>query len=95
MGWRNHDEKLLLPGGQAAGVRAACCRLPGWSMRAGQQPGRQPGRGADPRHRRLDLRFPVPGAGVTPLRVLGGTAALARFRRMLGLFVYFYACCTC
>lgn len=28
---------------------------------------------------------------VTPLRVLTGNAALARFRRMLGLFVYFYA----
>jgi sulfoxide reductase heme-binding subunit YedZ len=27
---------------------------------------------------------------VTPLRVLTGVAALARFRRMLGLFVYFY-----
>jgi methionine sulfoxide reductase heme-binding subunit len=28
---------------------------------------------------------------VTPLRVITGTAALARFRRMLGLFVFFYA----
>jgi methionine sulfoxide reductase heme-binding subunit len=28
---------------------------------------------------------------VTPLRVMTGTAALARFRRMLGLFVFFYA----
>lgn len=28
---------------------------------------------------------------VTPLRVITGTAALARFRRMLGLFVYCYA----
>jgi sulfoxide reductase heme-binding subunit YedZ len=28
---------------------------------------------------------------VTPLRVITGIAALARFRRMLGLFVYFYA----
>lgn len=28
---------------------------------------------------------------VTPLRVLTGNAAWARFRRMLGLFVYFYA----
>lgn len=27
---------------------------------------------------------------VTPLRVLAGMPALARFRRMLGLFVYFY-----
>ena len=28
---------------------------------------------------------------VTPLRVVTGTPALARFRRMLGLFVFFYA----
>lgn len=28
---------------------------------------------------------------VTPVRVLAGIPALARFRRMLGLFVYFYA----
>jgi sulfoxide reductase heme-binding subunit YedZ len=28
---------------------------------------------------------------VTPLRVLGKLSALARFRRMVGLFVYFYA----
>ena len=28
---------------------------------------------------------------VTPLRVLSGWTALARFRRMVGLFVYFYA----
>jgi sulfoxide reductase heme-binding subunit YedZ len=28
---------------------------------------------------------------VTPLRLLTGIAALARYRRMLGLFVYFYA----
>ena len=28
---------------------------------------------------------------VTPLRVMTGTPGLARFRRMLGLFVFFYA----
>lgn len=28
---------------------------------------------------------------ITPLRVIGGLPALARLRRMLGLFVYFYA----
>jgi methionine sulfoxide reductase heme-binding subunit len=27
---------------------------------------------------------------VTPLRIIGKTAALARYRRMLGLFAYFY-----
>lgn len=37
------------------------------------------------------LRFLCLTLAVTPLRVISGTAALARFRRMLGLFVYFYA----
>ncbi len=36
------------------------------------------------------LRFLCIVLAVTPLRVLTGTPALARFRRMLGLFVYFY-----
>ncbi len=37
------------------------------------------------------LRFLCIVLAVTPLRVLTGTPALARFRRMLGLFVAFYA----
>jgi sulfoxide reductase heme-binding subunit YedZ len=36
------------------------------------------------------LRFLCLTLGVTPLRVITGTPALARFRRMLGLFTYFY-----
>jgi len=36
------------------------------------------------------LRFLCITLAVTPLRVITGTASLARFRRMLGLFVYFY-----
>jgi sulfoxide reductase heme-binding subunit YedZ len=36
------------------------------------------------------LRFLCIVLAVTPLRVMTGTPALARFRRMLGLFVYFY-----
>lgn len=36
------------------------------------------------------LRFLCLALAVTPLRVVTGTPALARFRRMLGLFVYFY-----
>jgi sulfoxide reductase heme-binding subunit YedZ len=36
------------------------------------------------------LRFLCMTLAVTPLRVMTGTPALARFRRMLGLFVYFY-----
>lgn len=37
------------------------------------------------------LRFLCLALAVTPLRVITGTPALAQFRRMLGLFVYFYA----
>jgi sulfoxide reductase heme-binding subunit YedZ len=37
------------------------------------------------------LRFLCITLAVTPLRVMTGIPALARFRRMLGLFVYFYA----
>ncbi|MCW5629416.1 MAG: sulfoxide reductase heme-binding subunit YedZ [Rhodoferax sp.] len=37
------------------------------------------------------LRFLCLVLAVTPLRVLTATPALARLRRMLGLFVYFYA----
>lgn len=36
------------------------------------------------------LRFLCLTLAVTPLRLITGTPALARFRRMLGLFVYFY-----
>ena len=36
------------------------------------------------------LRFVCIVLAVTPLRVITSTPALARFRRMLGLFVYFY-----
>jgi methionine sulfoxide reductase heme-binding subunit len=36
------------------------------------------------------LRFLCITLAVTPLRVITGTPALARFRRMLGLFMYFY-----
>jgi len=36
------------------------------------------------------LRFLCLTLAITPLRVITGTPALARFRRMLGLFVYFY-----
>ena len=37
------------------------------------------------------LRFLCIGLAVTPLRLLSKTPSLARFRRMLGLFMYFYA----
>ena len=39
------------------------------------------------------LRFVCIVLAVTPLRVISSTPALARFRRMLGLFAYFYVFC--
>ncbi|MFL6694544.1 MAG: sulfite oxidase heme-binding subunit YedZ [Ramlibacter sp.] len=38
------------------------------------------------------LRFLCLTLAVTPLRTISGQPALLRFRRMLGLFTYFYAC---
>jgi len=38
------------------------------------------------------LRFLCIVLAVTPLRLMTKTPALARFRRMLGLFAYFYVC---
>lgn len=38
------------------------------------------------------LRFLVLVLAITPLRVIFGWSALARLRRMVGLFVFFYAC---
>lgn len=37
------------------------------------------------------LRFLLLALGVTPLRRLSGLGGLARFRRMIGLFAFFYA----
>ena len=41
------------------------------------------------------LRFVCIVLAVTPLRVISGTPALARFRRLLGLFVYFMSSFIC
>ena len=54
--------------------------------------------GADPvaqlEHRSGDwaLRLLLATLAITPLRRLSGRAELVRFRRMLGLFAFFYAC---
>ena len=40
----------------------------------------------------LTLRFLCLVLAISPLRVVFGLSALARFRRMLGLFVYAYVC---
>ena len=67
---------------------ARCCWL-GW--RACQQDlGANPDRVHHPLDRRLDLRFLLITLAVTPLRKLLGLPDLMRFRRMLGLFAFFY-----
>lgn len=38
------------------------------------------------------LRFLVLVLAITPVRVMTGWSALARFRRMVGLFMFFYVC---
>lgn len=38
------------------------------------------------------LRFVCIALAITPLRVMSGLSAVARWRRMLGLFAFFYAC---
>ena len=38
------------------------------------------------------LRFLLLGLAVTPLRQISGLTVLLRFRRMLGLYAFFYAC---
>ena len=38
------------------------------------------------------LRFVCITLAITPLRVMSGLSAVARWRRMLGLFAFFYAC---
>jgi sulfoxide reductase heme-binding subunit YedZ len=56
------------------------------------------GLGADPvaalEHRSGDwaLRLLLVTLAITPLRRLAGRAELVRFRRMLGMFAFFYAC---
>ena len=55
------NKLLLQPATQAAAVPAGAGAVGLAGLRrGGQHAGRQPGRGADPRHRRLDAALPVP-----------------------------------
>lgn len=72
----------------------AACLLPfAWlvAAAAGDQLGANPAQALERLLGEWTLRFLCLVLAVTPLRVLTGTPQLARFRRMLGLFVYFYA----
>lgn len=69
------------------------CLLPfAWlvAAAAGNRLGANPAEALERSLGEWTLRFLCLVLAVTPLRVLTGTPQLARFRRMLGLFVYFY-----
>lgn len=61
-----------------------------WAFHDGLGP--NPVRELEDRTGEWTLRFLALTLAVTPLRKLTGWNALARYRRMLGLFTFFYAC---
>lgn len=86
--------KKLLMHGAAKPVLFTLCLLPfAWLFyaAAADQLGANPAEALIRSLGDWTLRFLCIVLAVTPLRVLTGTPALARFRRMLGLFVAFYA----
>lgn len=86
--------KTLLMHGAAKPVLFTLCLLPfAWLFyaAAADQLGANPAEALIRSLGDWTLRFLCIVLAVTPLRVLTGTPALARFRRMLGLFVAFYA----
>ena len=71
--------------------RSACCPSPGCSTaRATNALGPNPAEALIRGTGDWVLRFLCLTLAVTPLRQLSGWPALARFRRMLGLFSFFY-----
>ena len=85
----------LLQHGAAKPLLFTLCLLPlVWLVYAalGNQLGANPAEALVRKTGDWTLRFLCLVLAVTPVRVMSGTPALARFRRMLGLFAYFYAC---
>jgi sulfoxide reductase heme-binding subunit YedZ len=83
----------LLQHGAAKPLLFALCLLPlAWLVYAalGNQLGANPAEALVRKTGDWALRFICIVLVVTPLRVMSATPALARFRRMLGLFAYFY-----
>ena len=85
--------KAMLLHRWAKAVAFGLCLLPfGWLLYAAitNQLGANPAEALVRATGDWTLRFLCLVLAVTPLRVITKTPALARFRRMLGLFVYFY-----
>lgn len=91
-GWMAGRQKLLLQGA-AKPLLFLVCLLPFvWLVYAAlnNQLGANPAEELIRASGDWTLRFICIVLAVTPLRLISGTPALARFRRMLGLFAYFY-----
>lgn len=83
----------LLQHGAAKPLLFALCLLPlVWLVYAalGNQLGANPAEALVRKTGDWGLRFICIALALTPVRVMSATPALARFRRMLGLFAYFY-----
>ena len=84
-----------LPGRLAKPLVFALCLLPlawlahkGWTAGFGAHPQEYVNRFLGD----WALRFLLIALAVTPVREISGVAGLARFRRMLGLYAFFYVC---
>lgn len=89
------NKKLLLNRGAKPLVFFACLLPFAWLLYGaiGNQLGANPAEALIRATGDWTLRFLCIVLAVTPLRVMTHTPQLARFRRMLGLFMYFYAVC--
>ena len=86
----------LLKSGWAKPILFACCLLPFlllvWNLFQNRL-GANPVEMLTHETGEWTLRLLLLTLAVSPLRQWSGIAAIARFRRMLGLFAYFYVCC--
>lgn len=90
--WMAGRQKLLLHPAAKPLVFVLCLLPFGWLIYAAlsNQLGANPAEALIRSTGDWTLRFICIVLAVTPLRVISRTPALARFRRMLGLFAYFY-----
>ncbi len=90
--WMAGRQKLLLHPAAKPLVFVLCLLPFAWLIYAalGNQLGANPAEALIRSTGDWTLRFICIVLAVTPLRVISRTPALARFRRMLGLFAYFY-----
>ncbi len=91
-GWLAGRQKLLQHGAAKPLVFMLCLLPLAWLVYAAltNQLGANPAEALVRKTGDWTLRFICLVLAVTPMRVISATPALARFRRMLGLFAYFY-----